>query len=181
MNIFYLDEDPTKCAQNHNDKHTVKMIIEYAQLMSTAHRILDGSQYTELQNGRRIKRWKMDSPKFEDTLYKASHINHPSAVWTRNCGENYRWLYCLWVNLCEEYTKRYDKVHLTYTKLEEILWNEPKNIPEGKFYPPPQAMPEHCKLEDTVQAYRNYYIVEKKHFSTWKNNIIPDWFKNAHV
>jgi hypothetical protein len=42
MNIFYLDEDPKICAQYHCDKHVVKMIIEYAQLFSTAHRVLDG-------------------------------------------------------------------------------------------------------------------------------------------
>jgi hypothetical protein len=42
MNIFYLDEDPKICAQYHCDKHVVKMIIEYAQLLSTAHRVLDG-------------------------------------------------------------------------------------------------------------------------------------------
>ena len=29
----------------HCDKHVVKMIIEYAQLMSTAHRVLDGDPY----------------------------------------------------------------------------------------------------------------------------------------
>lgn len=28
MNIFYLDHNTTKCAQYHNDKHVVKMILE---------------------------------------------------------------------------------------------------------------------------------------------------------
>lgn len=42
MNIFYLDRDVSKCAEYHNDKHVVKMIIEYAQLLSTAHRVIDG-------------------------------------------------------------------------------------------------------------------------------------------
>jgi len=45
MNIFYLDRDPRICAEMHLDKHVVKMIIEYAQLMSTAHRVLDGDEY----------------------------------------------------------------------------------------------------------------------------------------
>ena len=57
MNIFYLDNDPKVCAEMHCDKHVVKMIIEYAQLMSTAHRILDGTSYYDLTaNGRRILR-----------------------------------------------------------------------------------------------------------------------------
>lgn len=42
MNIFYLDPNPTKCARYHADKHCVKMVLEYAQLLSTAHRVLDG-------------------------------------------------------------------------------------------------------------------------------------------
>ena len=45
MNIFFLNTDPKVCAQEHLDKHVVKMIVEYAQLMSTAHRLLDGNQY----------------------------------------------------------------------------------------------------------------------------------------
>ena len=42
MNIFYLSSNPGECARQHCDKHVVKMIVEYAQLMSTAHRLLDG-------------------------------------------------------------------------------------------------------------------------------------------
>ena len=45
MNIFYLNYNPKTCAQMHNDSHCSKMIIEYAQLMSTAHRYLDGEFY----------------------------------------------------------------------------------------------------------------------------------------
>ena len=47
MNIFYLHREPEACAQAHLDKHVTKMIIEYAQLMSTAHRVLDGSEYID--------------------------------------------------------------------------------------------------------------------------------------
>ena len=61
MNIFYLDPDPKTCAEMHVNKHVVKMIIEYAQLMSTAHRILDGQEYIDkTANGRNIKRWRLD-------------------------------------------------------------------------------------------------------------------------
>ena len=53
MNIFYLDPNPRICAEMHLDKHVVKMIIEYAQLMSTAHRFCDGTEYYDLTaNGR---------------------------------------------------------------------------------------------------------------------------------
>ena len=79
MNIFYLDKDPKTCAEMHCDKHVVKMIIEYAQLMSTAHRVLDGDPYvSQTLGGRRIQRWKHPIAKMEKTLYKASHVKHPS-------------------------------------------------------------------------------------------------------
>ena len=45
MNIFKLDDDPVISAQEQCDKHVVKMPTESAQMLSTAHRILDG--YTE--------------------------------------------------------------------------------------------------------------------------------------
>ena len=45
MNIFYLDRDPVIAAQMMCDKHVVKMILESAQMLSTAHRVLDGDEY----------------------------------------------------------------------------------------------------------------------------------------
>ena len=38
MNIFHLHEDPKICAEYHCDKHVVKMILETAQMLSTAYR-----------------------------------------------------------------------------------------------------------------------------------------------
>ena len=55
MNIFYLHEDPIQNAKWHVDKHVVKMVTEYAQLLSTAHRVLDGEMYYgKTINGRNI-------------------------------------------------------------------------------------------------------------------------------
>ena len=117
MNIFYLHEDPVRSAQLHCDKHVVKMIIEYAQMLSTAHRMLDGTQYIDQSSGRRIKRWRLANPYMESFLYKASHINHPSAVWVRENAIQYQYMYDMFVALCDEYTYRYGKVHMTDDKL----------------------------------------------------------------
>jgi len=38
MNIVYLNKSPRIAAIEHNDKHFVKMTLEYAQMLSTAHR-----------------------------------------------------------------------------------------------------------------------------------------------
>jgi hypothetical protein len=180
MNVFYLNEDPVKCAEEHCDKHVVKMVIEYAQLLSTAHRVNDGIEYSELTpKGRMVKRWLLRDSR-ETKLYKAAHVNHPDAIWARKSCGNYNYLYKLFVATCDEYTKRYGKVHETDRKLRNILALEPENIKCDKFVEPPQCMPDHCKDSNTIQAYKNYYILEKAKFAKWKNNI-PEWFNNAFI
>ena len=185
MNIFYLHSDPRICAEFHNDKHVVKMIIEYAQLMSTAHRILDGDEYTDLTaNGRKIKRWRLPDER-EQALMKASHINHPSAVWTRASDLNYNWLYNMWCCLLIEYTYRYDKVH-SCARLETALGKIPNNIKIGFFTDPTPAMPDDAKVYDEVAtdrfeidslaSYRNYYTKNKIHLAKWKKRPVPDWY-----
>ena len=180
MNIFYLHKDPEISAKMHCDKHVVKMIIEYAQLMSTAHRILDGDEYEgKTKIGRRIRRWKHPNKNIENTIYKASHINHPSAVWARESVANYVWLYNLFKKLCDEYTHRYGKIHETDIKLRSALWTLPVNIPYKPFTEPPQAMPDYCKRKDVIDAYRSYYINEKKRFAKRTKRDIPKWFEAA--
>lgn len=175
MNIFYLDHDQRRCAEMHNDKHCVKMIVEYAQLLSTAHRVLDGQQMlTTTKNGRKIKRWMLGDWR-DDVFYQSTHINHKSAVWTRETHNNYKWLYYLFLRLMDEYTYRYEKTHAT-SSIAYILATVPKNIPEGPFTPPPPAMPDECKvLGSSLESYHNYYRMNKEHIAKWSKRSIP-WF-----
>ena len=177
MNIFYLDPNPKKCAQMHCDKHVVKMIIEYAQLMSTAHRILDGEEYIDkTSNGRNIRRWRHPDPLFDSSLMKASHINHPSAVWTRWSRENYIWLYRMWFYLLQEYTYRYGKKHAC-SKYMDFLYLDPENIASKYFTAPTPAMPDDCKIVgDSLSSYKKYYIDKKVRFAKWTNREVPIWF-----
>jgi hypothetical protein len=178
MNIFYLHPEPKQCAEMHIDKHVVKMIIEYAQLLSTAHRILDGEEYTELTaNGRRIKRWTLNDSR-ESILYKASHINHPSAKWARVCSSHYTWLYNLFCALCDEYTHRYGRVHMTDQKLRIALAQIPKNIGKSViFEEPTPAMPDECKIaNDSLASYHKYYVEKKIGFAKWTKRERPKWF-----
>jgi hypothetical protein len=180
MNVFYLHKDPATCAQMHCDKHVVKMIIEYAQLLSTAHRVLDGEEYVDkTANNRRIKRWRLPDER-EQLLYKASHINHPDNIWLRQSHCNYQWVNQLFLRLCEEYEHRYGRVHETARKLYGKLTTPPKNIPTGFMTEPPQAMPYTCKMLDPIDAYRRYYIREKAPFCKWTKRDIPEWF-NANI
>ena len=55
MNIFYINEDPKIASLEHCDKHAVKMCVEYAQLLSTAHRLLDGKEFVgKSKTGRNV-------------------------------------------------------------------------------------------------------------------------------
>lgn len=183
MNIFYLSHNTKECAEMHNDKHCVKMILEYAQLLSTAHRVLDGKPTrAKTASGRNVVRYVLDSD-LDNILYTATHVNHPSAVWVRQSQENYNWLANLLLYLCEEYTYRYGKVH----KIERdglcyvLFKNLPKNIPIANFTEPTPAMPDEVKvLNDSIQSYRNYYNNNKQHLAAWKKRQVPKWFMEKH-
>ena len=180
MNIFVLNEDPIIAAQEQCDKHVVKMIVESAQMLSTAHRMLDGVMDKRKSNsGKTMSKYWALSDGREDCLYKAVHMGHPCTVWTMESSANYRWHYTHFVALCEEYTHRYGKVHMTDTKLRYVLQAIPKNIPNIDRTPFKLAMgsnPE-CMLPDPVESYRKFYKTKQARFKmSWTKSKIPDWF-----
>ncbi len=175
MNIFVLDWDLKKCAQNHVDRHVVSQVKESAQILSTAHRMLDGYWYTEKVNGRNIQRWELLDAR-EQHIYKSTHFNHPSVKWCRESLHNYTWLSCLFVELLKEYTYRYNKVHAC-SRLVSALLTAPSNISwEKPFTQPTPAMDsQYIVPGDSLASYRNYYKFAKQHLHSWKNREIPDW------
>lgn len=176
MNIFALSRDPMQSAMEMCDTHVVKMILETAQLLSTAHRVLDGIVYTDkTANGRSIKRWRLPDNR-EELLYKATHINHPCAVWARQTNNNYNWLYCHFKALCKEYTYRYGKIHLTEVKLGVILKTPPRYIEVGPLTARPMAMPEEYKNGTVEESYRRYYRGAKASIAKWTKRAAPDWW-----
>jgi hypothetical protein len=175
MNIFAIDKDPIQSAMWMVDKHVVKMILETAQLLSTAHRVLDGEQYIDkTKTGRNVKRWRLPDDR-EQNLYSATHINHPSAVWARATNNNYNWLYCHFHALCKEYTHRYGKIHKCQN-MYHWLCTPPYNIPVGYLTPVTPAMPDEYKVpNDSVASYRNYYRVAKARMHKWTKRETPEW------
>ena len=181
MNIFYVDQDPNVAAQMLVNRHVIKMIVESAQLMSTAHRLLDGQMYIDLtKNGRKIKRWRLPDDR-EAILNPASHVNHPSAVWCRDTNNNYNWLFLHFQGLLSEYTYRYGKRHAyDNPTLYQALRDPPKNIRIGHFYPPTPAMAEEYLVnKDSLLSYRNYYKNGKAHLHAWKKREAPEWIKDV--
>jgi len=115
----------------------------------------------------------------EHSLYKASHVNHPSAIWVRQSKQNYRWLYNLWTELNTEFMYRYDKdvPHESFRKLKWDLFSPPMNMEEGFFTQPTPAMPDDVKNSDSITAYRDYYIKYKQHLASWKKRGMPTWME----
>ena len=145
MNIFYLHHDPVKAAKIQYNKHVVKMILESAQMLCTAHH-----HYAELHYP------------MVKVPYKKAHYNHPSTIWCRQNAKQYVWLYDHMIALGKEYTKRYNKTHLTITKCKKPLKQLPLGIPDSTFTEPPQCMPEGYKVPGcSITAYWNYYEQEK--------------------
>lgn len=175
MNIFYLDHNPKICAQYHVDKHVIKMIVEYAQLLSTAHRVLDGYAVEEKNAiGHKLVRYYLDDPR-DAILYKSTHINHPSALWVRQSKENYEWLYLLFIELLAEYTFRYGKKHAT-SALVNALSVPPLKIPNKPFTQPTPAMDiEYIIADDSISSYRRYYIKSKSELIKYTKRPTPSW------
>ena len=143
MNIFYLDKCPDKAARLQYNKHVVKMILESAQMLCTAHHCYG------------------DKDQVENVPYKQAHLNHPSTIWTRRSKSTYMWLYNHMIALGDEYKKRYGKTHLSITKCKDFLAIPPRHIQGDDWCQPPQAMPDEYKDKCSIQAYWNYYIGEK--------------------
>lgn len=191
MNIFILNDDPVVAAQEQCDKHVVKMIVESAQMLSTAHRMIDGiTEKRPSKSGRTMVKYYKLPDEREDILYKAVHFNHPCSVWSRESCCNYSWHYEHFVALCDEYTYRYGKVHSTDTKLRDILSKLPKNINRAGGMTPfrlamksnPECVVHGLGGTDAVATYRNFYQTKQERFKMeWTKRQVPGWFNYASV
>ena len=152
MNIFYLDKDPYKAASYFYDKHKVKMILESAQMLCTAHHVCGNP---------------------DDVPYRQAHLNHPSTIWARQSRPNYFWLYEHMIALGQEYTKRYGKIHMTIDKCKFALSFCPDGITSEQFTEPPQCMPDEYKVPGcSITAYWNYYEQDKYKVANKNEQII---------
>lgn len=181
MNLFILDKDPVKAAQLQCDKHVVKMIVESAQMLSTAHRMLDGTlvKIPSKSGKTNVKGWILPDAR-ENVLYKAVHMAHPCTVWTMQSNNNYTWHWVHFAALCDEYTYRYGKVHSTDKLLREVLKQLPNKIPVGYLTNQPLAMkanPECMHPNDPVRSYREFYQTKQDRFKmVWSKREVPEWF-----
>jgi hypothetical protein len=151
MNIFVLDYNIAKCASFHNDRHCVKMILESAQMLSTACRMSG-----------------------VDCGYKSSYINHPCNKWVRASLLNWLWLRELVIDLNAEWQRRFNhsENHKSFEVAMSLPYPKIKDIGLTNFA---LAMPDEYKCNDAVESYRNYYKGEKQDIASWKNGK-PCWW-----
>lgn len=162
MNVFVLDKNPELAAQYHINRHVVKMIVESAQVLSTACRL---NGVNDLQ------------------LYKVTHKHHPCTIIATNNRDNYIWTLFLMKALCKEYTYRFGKVHAS-ERLIKPLTLYSTVIPQAEKIEFAQAMPCKYKRVSPVSAYRSYYqdckMYDKnnKYMGFWTRREIPAWITN---
>jgi len=167
MNVFATDPSPIISAQNLDNKRVVKMILESAQMLSTA-----------------LHEWGS-----EWTPYKPTHVNHPSNVWVRETRSNYNWLVEHMEALCNEYTLRYGRVHKSEQHLEAFK-ELSEAIPEGELTPFANCAANqefgvsYKHLTDVCLAYRMYLNDrwdKDKRSPEWGNRGKPEWRVNGHA
>ena len=173
MNIFFLSLDPRKAARLQCDKHVVKMILETAQLLCTAIRLLVADEDDII-----LGLWAK--------LYKATHKNHPMAVWVRESEHNFLWTLSHGLELCAEYTRRYEKIHKTQAVLEAIQQYYKQcelAFPNTGNTKKPICMPIQYRFkgpsleQDTVDSYWLYYAEEKAYMAKWNHGTEPKRWK----
>lgn len=157
MNIFWLDKDLEKCVEYYMDKHVVKMITEYAQLLSSSSRLVDFPQG-----------------------YKLTHAKHPCTLWVLQSTDNWLLLHNLTCKLHEEYQYRYGK-HKIHKSYEMILTLNAPPLPKIGLTTPPLCMPDKYKCNNIIESYRNYYIGDKQHIAHWTGRNTPMWYKPMHT
>jgi hypothetical protein len=153
VNLFILHTDPVIAATLNCDTHVCKIILESAQMLCLAH-------------------WAENTPA---PYHSKSQMNNPISAWVRQTKANYEWTLRHAHALLIEYTHRYNKIHKTTSVVEWCDINRPA-LADSDLTPFHQSMPDYCKRQDPVEAYRTYYIHEKWSLCRWTNTPIPIWF-----
>ena len=161
MNIFAFDKCPMRSALWLDDIRKNKMILESAQMLSTAVRALCPDTTLE--------------------VYKTAYLNHPCSKWARQSRANFQWLlhHMSWLynhksgehksaRLIPEFQKYVDDGDFPDEYLTPFA-NCARNLERGVDY---------SDIDDVHQAYRMYMNdrwKERNITLTWRWGEEPDW------
>lgn len=161
--------------KNYCDLHLRKMIIEQAQMLSTAHRVSDGVCAYMYKYSKKNKKWEMTKYDYvlrhlgeegnKPVLYMMSHKNHPNNIWIRESVMNYKYAYSLFIAMLDEYVYRFDKKHESQ-KLVGDLKHVPRNIKNVKMTPFVYDK-KYQYIDNVVDAYRKAFVDK---FRDWSNS-----------
>ena len=165
MNIFVLDKDPVKAARAMDCVRVPKMVTESAQMMASALR----------RHGATDEQMPLTK---SGTPYKGGYHHHPCTVWAGESQENWMWLAHHAMQLCEEYYKRFNKMHACTDPIYHMIGLQ-KIIPNTELTPFAQAMPDEYKDDDPVVAYRAYYMskMDSPGGVHYRHTSPPDWWE----
>ena len=193
MNLFYLDKDHDKNAQYHVDKHVVKMILEAAEMLCMAHyvyevlgfvpRKLEKEEYEQVCKYKRQFREVPPAERPIPYIGRDAHLNHPSTIWVRSSKENYAWTWCYIESLEAERKFRNPNGVQQHTAVRLCRQLPELDIPDVGFTPFALAMkamldkhPHLVHEDDPILSYRNFYMLDKATFASWKARDKPEWW-----
>lgn len=176
MNIFVLDENPHTAARYHCDAHIHKLILESAQMASSAARFLQLPCVIY--------------PK----LYKPAYLSHPCTMWVCESPANLNWMLKLAQELeqlrSELGFRRHNSSGIIDLVAESVqdtfgalaLW--PNHTPFA------EAMYARIKIRkdlNTVQKYQHYYRIKSKEWGltgrgvmTYKDRLTPAFMLSSN-
>lgn len=194
MGIFYLDDDPTVTAQAHCDRHLGRMLLDTAQILSTAWQVLarqhEGAAWVQALECD----WsqpQQDTPFCElswlhtrlcgGRIYRAHHETHPCVAWAALYGGNYAWLYRLGSALLDEYTYRFNRIHACTPVMRTLeLLPPPLLDTQHMWCDAPCVFPsEFIVGEDAVTNYQNYYRNCRSVIMNYTRRSEPTWLRGA--
>lgn len=173
MNMFITDVDHKLNLMSYCDVHVRKMITEQAQMLSTAHRILDGVKGSLLVYSKKEKKFILKQYGFvlrhlgeegsTPALYLKTHENHPNNLWIRKSIMNYRYAYHLFTTMLDEYEYRFGKKHES-SKLRHSLKQVPRNLKTIKMTPFVWDQ-SYQYIDNVTDAYKKIFVDKFREWS----------------
>lgn len=172
MNLFVLDACPDRAARMACDKHVVKMPTETAQILGyLAYRDaeIDWSSFP--------RRNTDGTPRPYSGI--GTHRSHPCTLWAGQTLGTWAWTVQHGLALCDEYTRRYGRVHAAEA-IVRWFGERSGHLEPGPLLPFVQCMPEVYLDADPVVGYRRFYRGAKAAFATWKfPSSPPSWWLDS--
>jgi hypothetical protein len=149
MNLFVLDEKPTRAAFMLDDVRVGKMLIETGQMLATALRQHGATDEDLIEVGFITSK---------GTPWRSTHANHPCTRWVAETNANAWWAWEHAEGLAWVYRNRFDREHACARPIHKAWLLIDRFIPHGERTPFVLAMPDEFKSDDPIDSYRRYYL-----------------------